>query len=243
MAVREKVIKPPMDEIARGKVFRPSRQFRNKMWFLGVFTAIMLWFLVLGSMVLVFFIVAVIEGGGAPFVIVQFNYWWLLVSFWYWVITAFWFVPYMIIYPIYLRAFEYSVIAKSGQAMPEIYTKKGIINITRKHVPFRTIVNVASRAGPFDRLFGIGTVEIETAGFSGAQSFSSGAEERLEGLTFYEELRDFILVELRKFKDPYVTGTEVVHPQEDVPLPAPGNIEDEILSVLREIRDLLRSGE
>jgi uncharacterized membrane protein YdbT with pleckstrin-like domain len=123
--------------------------------------------------------------------------------------------------------------------MPEIYVKKGLINITRKHVPFRTITNLQSVAGPFDRLFGIGSIEVETA--SGSGSSLQSAEEKLEGLTFYEELRDFILMELRKFKDPYVTGTEVVHPEEDeVIRVGPSDIEDEILIVLREIRDLLR---
>ncbi|MFW9908236.1 MAG: hypothetical protein ACFFEF_06645, partial [Candidatus Thorarchaeota archaeon] len=66
------------------------------------------------------------------------------------------------------------------------------------------------------------------------------AEEKLEGITFYEELRDFILRELRKFKDPYVTGTEVVLPEEDQAVIVEENLEDEILQVLREIRDLLR---
>jgi len=121
--------------------------------------------------------------------------------------------------------------------MPEIFVKKGIINITRKHVPFRTITNISSRAGLFDRLFRIGSVEIETAGYSGA---TTSAEEKLEGITFYEELRDFILRELRKFKDPYVTGTEVVLPEEDQTVIVEENLEDEILQVLREIRDLLR---
>jgi hypothetical protein len=87
-------------------------------------------------------------------------------------------------------------------------------------------------------LFGIGSIEVETAGGSGSALQSS--EEKLEGLTFYEELRDFILMELRKFKDPYVTGTEVVHPEEDPVLRVEDSLEDEILLVLREIRDLLR---
>ena len=131
------------------------------------------------------------------------------------------------------------MLAKTGKTMPEIYVKKGIINITRKHVPFRTITNIQSVAGPFDRLFGIGSIEVETASGS-AGSFQS-AEEKLEGLTFYEELRDFVLLELRRFKDPYVTGTEVVHPEDDEVISIePGSIEDEILMVLREIRDLLR---
>jgi len=46
--------------------------------------------------------------------------------------------------------------------------------------------------------------------------------------------------ELRKFKDPYVTGTEVVLPEEELVPRSDDSLEDEILSVLREIRDLLR---
>jgi uncharacterized membrane protein YdbT with pleckstrin-like domain len=142
------------------------------------------------------------------------------------------------VYPIYIRSFEYSVVAKSGETMPEVYVKKGLINITRKHVPFRTITNIQSVAGPFDRLFGIGSIEVETAGGSGSAFHS--AEEKLEGLTFYEELRDFILMELRKFKDPYVTGTEVVYPEEDLVPRTEDSLEDEILLVLREFRDLFK---
>ncbi|MHA2119325.1 MAG: PH domain-containing protein, partial [Candidatus Thorarchaeota archaeon] len=144
-----------------------------------------------------------------------------------------------ILYPIYINALEYSVIAKSGETMPEIYVKKGLINITRKHVPFRTITNISSRAGPFDRLFKIGSIEVETAGQSGASSMG-GPEEKLEGIVFYEELRDFILRELRRFKDPYVTGTEVVLPEDEQVIRVGSSIEEEVLKVLQDIRDLLR---
>ncbi len=238
MSGRGKVIKPPMEEIARGKVFKPSKYFRNKNWFIGVFGVVMLWITIIGTMLLVFWIVGIITGnpGGMT---ATFDLIWIPFNFWYWIITGSILIPYLIIYPIYIRSFEYSVLAKTGKTMPEIYVKKGIINITRKHVPFRTITNIQSVAGPFDRLFGIGSIEVETASGS-AGSFQS-AEEKLEGLTFYEELRDFILLELRKFKDPYVTGTEVVQPEEEEVISIePGSIEEEILLVLREIRDLLR---
>jgi uncharacterized membrane protein YdbT with pleckstrin-like domain len=122
--------------------------------------------------------------------------------------------------------------------MPEIYSKRGIFTITRKHVPFRTITNISSKAGPLDRLFKIGSVHIETAGYSGANK--SGPEETLSGIVFYEEVRDFILRELRKFKEPYVTGTEVVYPTEE-PVPRMEGLDDEILITLREIRDILRN--
>ena len=122
--------------------------------------------------------------------------------------------------------------------MPEIYSMKGVITITRKHLPFRTITNISSRAGPFDRLFKIGSVHIETAGYSGANQ--PGPEEKLEGIMFYEEVRDFILNVLRKFREPYVMGTEVVHPT-DEPVPRMEGLDDEILITLREIRDLLKT--
>lgn len=236
MAGEGKVIKPPVENVASGKVFRPSKAFRNKMWFIGVFTAVMIWVVLFGSFALSLWLVDYFTGSSVN-VSIFFQFWWLTMNIWYWVITAFWLIPGVIIVPFYLRSIEYSVIAQSGETMPEIFVKKGIINITRKHVPFRTITNISSRAGLFDRLFRIGSVEIETAGYSGA---TTSAEEKLEGITFYEELRDFILRELRKFKDPYVTGTEVVLPEEDQPVIVEDNLEDEILQVLREIRDLLR---
>ncbi len=229
-----KVIKPPMENVASGKIIKPSKAFRNKMWFTGIFTAIMLWVIIFGSFTLVLWLVEWFSGANSALL---FETWWVFLNSWYWVITAIWLIPAIIIVPIYLRSIEYSVITDEGTAASEIFVKKGIINITRKHVPFRTITNISSRSGPFDRLFGIGTIEIETAGYSGS---TTSAEEKLEGITFYEELRDFILRELRKFKGSYVTGTEVVHPEED-PVPRiDDSLEDEILLVLREIRDLLR---
>jgi len=122
--------------------------------------------------------------------------------------------------------------------MPEIYVKRGVATITRKHVPFRTITNISSKAGIFDRLFNIGSVHIETAGYSG--SHQAGPEVKLEGIVFYEEVRDFILNELRKFKAPYVTGTEVV-PRIEEPVPRTEGLDDEILITLREIRDILKN--
>jgi len=103
-------------------------------------------------------------------------------------------------------------------------------------VPFRTITNISTTAGPLDRIFGIGNINIETAGYSGPRQ---GPEEKLEGFEFYEELRDFILQELRKYRAPYVTGTEVVE-RKEAPVPQlPDTLDDDILLTLREIRELL----
>ena len=72
------------------------------------------------------------------------------------------------------------------------------------------------------------------------KSYNPKREEKLSGIVFYEEVRDFILKELRKFKSPYVTGTEVVYPTEE-PVPKMEGLDDEILITLREIRDILRN--
>jgi hypothetical protein len=161
---------------------------------------------------------------------------WLSLNIGMWIFNLVWLIPAWILTPLYVGRIEYSVIAESGETMPEVYVRKGIISITRKHVPFRTITNISTTAGPFDRLFGIGNVNIETAGYSGQKS---GPEEKLEGFEFYEELRDFILQELRKFRAPYVTGTEVVRPHEEPVPQLPDSLDDEILLTLREMRKIL----
>lgn len=234
------VIKPPIEDVLAGRTFRPSKAFRNKMWFIGIFVAAALWALIFGIFALVGYITFVMVGvGGWPAYWMFIDSWWMLLNTWYWIITACWLIPGIIWVPIYINSIEYSVIGKSGEAMPEIYVKKGIINITKKHVPVRNVTHVKSVAGLFDRAFKIGTVEVETAGASGVQ-MGGAAEERLEGIEFFEELRDFILREMRRFRDPYVTGTEVLLPEDEKVIRVGSTIEEEVLRVLHEIRELLR---
>ena len=234
------VIKPPMEDVTAGRVFKPDRRFYYKEWLGMTFVALFLWLVVNGFLLLGAGIYMTDVSGAtwATFYAVVFDVFPIL-SFWFAISMIFWWLPVMVGIPLYIRNIEYSVISKAGTTMPEIYVKKGLINITRKHVPFRTITNISSRAGPIDRMLGIGTVEIQTAGFSGGASGQGGPEEKLEGITFYEEVRDFVLQELRRFRDPYVVGTEVVHPVgESVPRLS-GNLDDEILITLREIRNVL----
>jgi len=234
MEDRGKVIKPPIEGVVSGKIFRPSSAFRNKLWVEGILTATTIWMLAVGFWLGIAYLISLDDGWSFW---TYLDIWWTPVNSWIGVIYTCLIVLTLIVVPIYINRIEYSVIAESGKTMPEIYVKKGIINITRKHVPFRTITNISSTSGPFDRLFGIGNVLIETAGFSGKMM---GPEEKIEGVRFYEEVRDFILNELRKFRDPYVTGTEVVLPREE-PVPRMADsLDDEMLITLREIRDVMR---
>ena len=235
-----KVIKPPLEGIKSGKVFKPDRAFIYKGWLGAVLVAIGLWILAMVTWIGTAYLVIVFDTG-TPFseYLVYLNIWWIPVNFWWWVLNAFWLIPSIAIWPFYVNRFEYSVIAHSGETMPEIYVRKGIITVTEKHVPFRTITNISSKAGPLDRIFGIGSVDIETAGFSGGAQAGAKPEEKLEGLRIFESVRDFILRELRRFTGQYVTGTEVILPSEK-PVPRMDDtLEDEILITLRQIRDRL----
>jgi membrane protein YdbS with pleckstrin-like domain len=232
-----KVIKPPVERITSGKIFRPSRAFLYKMWIQGVTVAALIWAATMLSFVGLAYMIATDQAKHPPGQITVATYWGPI-NFWTIVLNLAWLIPYLILVPSYVRSIEYSVKSESGETMPEVYVRKGIVTISRKHVPFRTITNIESKAGPFDRFFGIGSVSIETAGYSGSQT--TGPEEKLEGIVFYEEVRDFILNELRKYRAPYTTTTEVTQLKEE-PVPRGEGLDDEILITLREIRDLLRS--
>lgn len=232
------VIRPPLERVSSGKIFKPSSKLRNKYWFEAILLAVILWFVTIVTFFGLIWGVYLLNDD-----IVQWNIWfnalWEPVNLWFWIFNLAWLVPTAILIPVYINSFEYSVRAESGEASAEVYVKKGIITVTRKHVPLRSITNVTTKIGPLDRLFGIGNVEIETAGARGA--YDEGPEEKIAGIPFFEELRDYILAEMRRYKSPYVLGTEEGVETEELVPRIQGSLEDEILITLREMRELLRS--
>ena len=73
----------------------------------------------------------------------------------------------------------------------------GILVKSVKHVPYRTVTNIATKRDIFDRwFFGLGTLNIQTAGMSGAK----GAEERLVGLPNVQDVYEMVATELRRFR-------------------------------------------
>ncbi|MFX1474447.1 MAG: PH domain-containing protein [Promethearchaeota archaeon] len=229
-----RVIKPPRERITSGRVFKPSSAFRYKeclkVLLFGILIAAVVLFGWWGISTLI------IANRDSPEFFVYPEVWWVPLTTGLLFFIIIWSIGGLVFTNMYVSSIEYSVITESGDAMPEVYVQKGILSVTRKHVPFRTITNISTTAGPFDRFFGIGNINIETAGRSGQHG---GPEEKLEGCEFYEELRDFILQQLRRFRLPYVTGTEAVHRTEE-PIPKlPDSLDDEILWTLREMRDIL----
>ena len=130
----------------------------------------------------------------------------------------------LILSPIYIKSMEFIV---HGD---EVVVKKGLFNKTAKYCPFRTVTNISTTAGPFDRLFGIGCVNIETAG----KGLPAGPEEKLEGLILYKEIRDYILFQLRAY-DPLKAREVTPVASSDLQV-----IQQETITELKEIKRILR---
>ncbi len=105
-------------------------------------------------------------------------------------IDVIWWAPAMFLTGSYYRSLSYEI------QDDEVIMRVGIWTKSVKHVPYRTVTNVTVKRGILDRLFGIGTLNIQTAGMSG----TTGAEESLEGLDNVQEVYDIVATELRRFR-------------------------------------------
>ncbi|MHA1943307.1 MAG: PH domain-containing protein [Candidatus Thorarchaeota archaeon] len=233
------IMESPQDS-SFGRTFKPSSALRNKWWFMTVAFAVGTWTLAIFAMYGIAWIIGFFDGLASAERLALLA-WIPTISQWIWIFHIAWLVPALIGVVVYFRSIEYSVLSESGEASAEVYVRKGVVNVTRKHVPFRTITNISSRQGVIDRLFGIGNVEIQTAGYSGGLQGGSQPEEKMEGIKFYEELSQFVLRELRRFRDPYTLGTEVIAPRDDAVPRRDDSLDDEILLALRDIREILRT--
>jgi len=78
----------------------------------------------------------------------------------------------------------------------EVVVNAGIWTKSVKHVPYRTVTNMQVKRDVVDRLLGLGTLNIQTAGMSG----QTGAEEQLVGLSNVQEVYESVANELRRFR-------------------------------------------
>ena len=107
------------------------------------------------------------------------------------IMDAIWWVPAMLLTGPYYRSLSYEI------QDDEVIVHVGILTKSVKHVPYRTVTNLTVKRDILDRwLFGLGTLNIQTAGMSG----QTGAEERLVGLTNVQEVYEMVVTELRRFR-------------------------------------------
>lgn len=112
---------------------------------------------------------------------------------------------------------------------------KGIVTKTVQNIPFRAITDFALVRTLYDRILGIGSIKIQTAGKS-VQS-ASQYEGSLSGLSDYETLHNELRAKIRSLH-PVAESVTTVEPGK-----TPGNkLLEEILQELREIRRELGRG-
>ncbi|MGY5874286.1 MAG: PH domain-containing protein [Candidatus Thorarchaeota archaeon] len=233
----ERLVKPPgMEVVSSGRRFKPASAFKKKYIFITVVTILTIYAMTAVTLFGAAFFVGMIDGMNTwTFFQPMFDF----VNFWYWTIAIIILIPWLIVANVYINSIEYSVVGETGKAMPEVYSKRGILDVTERHIPLNAITNVSSRAGPFDRIFGIGSVFIETAGGGRVQLGGVlSVDMKIEGVFFYRELRDYIVEQMRITKGSYrlttETGFEDEFGTEGV---STGN---EMALVLREILRVLR---
>ena len=78
----------------------------------------------------------------------------------------------------------------------EIIVYSGFLNKSIKHVNFRNITNMELKRTILDRLLGIGSLSIQTAGSGG----TAIPEEKLAGLNNVYEVYDFLAEQLREYR-------------------------------------------
>ncbi len=105
-------------------------------------------------------------------------------------VNALWFVPGVLVIPFYYRTLRYEI------RDDEVIVHAGLITRSVKHVPYRTVTNLKVTRGPFDRMFGLGTLAIQTAGMSG----QTGAEESLVGLNDVQTIYEKVAAALRRYR-------------------------------------------
>ena len=105
---------------------------------------------------------------------------------------------------------------------------KGILTKTQQNIPFRSVTDFALKRTIYDRILGIGSIKIQTAGQSQSPS---GYEGSLSGLLDYEKLHAD-LKEKIKFLHPISESITTREPDKKFD----DNVFEQILIELKEIR-------
>jgi membrane protein YdbS with pleckstrin-like domain len=115
----------------------------------------------------------------------------------------------------------------------DIIVEKGVWWKRKSIVPYNRVTNVEVIQGPLSRRFELGKVSIQTAGFSAGGSSGSAkvAEAVILGTKNFEEVKDFVMTRVKRFRPMAVEAeTEVA---------AMGDVNVEILDELKKIRKSL----
>jgi len=116
----------------------------------------------------------------------------------------------------------------------EIVVQKGVWWKKKSYVPYNRITNINIVQGPISRRFQLGTVLIQTAGFSGAAGSAGArpAEAVIFGVKNFEEIKDKLMNFVREIRPVAVEArAEALAPQD---------INRQILAELKKISKILK---
>lgn len=130
--------------------------------------------------------------------------------------------------PLFFKSLIYRIDRTAMKGEGGVFWKRSTV------VPYAKVTNVDVSSGPLQRMFGVGTVHVQTAGAGGAQG--ARAELRLIGVRDRDRIRDIILQNLQERHGDTVSAE---HP---VSLSGNGGLLQNILAELRGIRNLLEQG-
>jgi membrane protein YdbS with pleckstrin-like domain len=103
--------------------------------------------------------------------------------------TVLFILPFLVIamiwVPLYCKTITYKL------ADSEMTWKRGVWFKNTGVVPYNRVTNVDVKQGPLSRMLGIGSLHIQTAGYSGPNS--RGSEITIDGMKNFEELQDSIM--------------------------------------------------
>lgn len=105
-------------------------------------------------------------------------------------VNVLWGVPAVLLMGPYYRSLRYDI--HEDQVIMHV----GVVTQSVKYVPFRTVTNMTVKRDPLDRAFGIGSLEIQTAGISGTPQ----AEQNLVGLADPDAVYSLAVQALRRYR-------------------------------------------
>ena len=138
--------------------------------------------------------------------------------------NALWVLIALALIPPYYRTIQYEMTDES------VIVRRGLITQAEDVVPYRMITNIAVRRGPLDRLFGLGTLNVHTAGHSAQEA---GPEAKLVGLRDYRAVQQALLEAVKR-----AGSLPQVAPSHPLAAEAPSAIRQQMEAILQELRGL-----
>ncbi len=161
------------------KIFTPDEKFKTKMFITLTLIAVA----ILVGCALMFGLIALDRTARGAGLVIAFL---VCVG-----LDVLWYIPGMVLVIPYYNSLKYEI------HEDEVIVNAGVITKSVKHVPFRTITNVSTRRGVLDRMLGLGSLHIQTAG---ASDSSGRPEESLAGMENVQEVYELVAKELRRFR-------------------------------------------